>query len=257
MLITISMKGYQVFTAVLTMQTISRISLLLRLRENMIPKENEQLVRPHLCCPDYLGVLTKADTINDQELQNTWVKIINNQHHQLRHGYYVTHLGWPEARGNAYEWATIRQNERMYFDGNQWSNTPRDRLGTEKLEAALSDMLYALTAERYFPNLRNLWYRRPALESSLRATERSIDQQLGRLPEDLSENGQEKLHLLSFRFISDLSKFMNGYEGHRDFLQQLRPQFEALKQKIEQTDPMLEFAVPNESTDVGMNSPLV
>jgi hypothetical protein len=105
------------------------------------------------------------------------------------------------------------------------------------LTEALSHMLHALATERCLLKVWNSWYRRPELESSLKENERLIDEQLAGLPEDFNEDAPGKLLVLGQKFISELSKYLNGTQGYKHFLQQLRPKFETLQQRIEETDP--------------------
>jgi hypothetical protein len=96
-----------------------------------------------------LGVLTKADFVEAKDLQTSWLGIINNVTRPLKHGYYVTRLGWPEEPESISPWESIRKKERRFFNEAPWSQISSDRLGTERLTEALSKMLHTLTINKF------------------------------------------------------------------------------------------------------------
>jgi hypothetical protein len=84
-------------------------------------------------------VLTKADTVQEGESEQ-WIKILNNERHILRCGYYATRLPGPNNKEMGQTWEQAREAEKRFFGHKPWSPF-KDRLGTENLTEALSDGL--------------------------------------------------------------------------------------------------------------------
>lgn len=96
-----------------------------------------------------LGVLTKADTLQEGEY-DPWVKILNNQSHVLRRGYYMTRLPGPTPKEMAQTWEESREIERRFFKKQPWSQQPdKSRFGIDKLKEALSSGLAKMIEEKF------------------------------------------------------------------------------------------------------------
>jgi hypothetical protein len=77
------------------------------------------------------------------------------------------------------------------------------------------------------------------LEETLRARMREISGQLSALPVPLSEDPQRKLLDLCGEFAHDLSRSVDGSGLQSEYYLLMKPQFEFLKSKIEETKPWL------------------
>jgi hypothetical protein len=126
------------------------ISLLLKLRRNAILMVSAQSVHGSECIVlSILGVLTKADTVQQGEHEQ-WLNILHNKAHRLTHGYYVTRQLSAEQMRNQVSWSQSRELEREFFlSANPWSKERPERLGTERLIRALSDRLSKAIEERF------------------------------------------------------------------------------------------------------------
>jgi len=92
---------------------------------------------------------------------------MRNQKEIFKHGWYcVKQPGTVELR-EGITWEQARQNERDFFQRTvPWSNAEfdlKERLGTEKLSAALGQKLYNLILKRYLCS----WYTTKPLYSRM------------------------------------------------------------------------------------------
>lgn len=94
-----------------------------------------------------VGVLTKADTVQEGDFEQ-WSKILNNERHILRRGYYATRLPGPNAKEMGQNWEQARETEKRFFGHKQWSDF-KDRLGIGNLTEALSVGLAQMIDARY------------------------------------------------------------------------------------------------------------
>jgi hypothetical protein len=98
------------------------------------------------------GVLTKADTLQEGEYDQ-WIKILNNESHYLRRGYYVTRLPGPTAKEMAQTWDESREIERRFFKKQPWSQlSDKTRCGIDKLKEALSSGLAKMIEQTFSPS---------------------------------------------------------------------------------------------------------
>jgi hypothetical protein len=93
------------------------------------------------------GVLTKADTVREGDFEQ-WRKILNNESHVLRRGYYATRLPGPIAKEMEWTWTEARAAEHRQFSHAPWTQFA-SRLGIPKLTEALSFGLAHLIEERF------------------------------------------------------------------------------------------------------------
>jgi hypothetical protein len=95
------------------------------------------------------GVLTKADTVEEGN-HGHWLKVINNESHRLRQGYYMTRLPGSSGKEANQTWEETREIERKFFaKKGPWSETrDKSRLGIEGLIKALSTGLEARVEKR-------------------------------------------------------------------------------------------------------------
>jgi hypothetical protein len=82
-----------------------------------------------------------------KESYEYWTRIIKNEVHPLKHGYYVTRLSFPAG---TYDHNDFRQNEREFFSTEHpvWKEASSGRLGSEKLTEALSKRLHEMIETR-------------------------------------------------------------------------------------------------------------
>ena len=92
-------------------------------------------------------MLTKADTVQEGDFDQ-WMKIVRNESHILRRGYYVTRLPGPNSKEMGQTCTEVREVERRFFGHKPWSEF-KSRLGILKLTEALSDALAQMIDERF------------------------------------------------------------------------------------------------------------
>lgn len=102
------------------------------------------------------AVLTKPDRIEIGD-EGNWMAMMRNQKEYFKHGWYcVKQPGTAELR-EGIAWEQARENERTFFQRRApWSTAEfdlRERLGTEKLSAALGQKLFDLILKRYLFSL--------------------------------------------------------------------------------------------------------
>ena len=94
------------------------------------------------------GVLTKPDTV-EAGGHESWFRSIQNKHHILKHGWYVTCQCSMEELSKNLPWEKVGQMEQLFFRQEPWSKLDASRLGTPKLVSALSSLLSTIIQERY------------------------------------------------------------------------------------------------------------
>jgi len=79
-----------------------------------------------------------------------WIPVLRGLEHKIKHGYYITRQRSTEQVQEGKSWEDGRIQERGYFASRvgPWHNEDKERLGTEKLVAALSQMLEGMISER-------------------------------------------------------------------------------------------------------------
>ena len=98
-----------------------------------------------------IGVLTKADTVQEGDHAH-WLKILNNEAHHLRRGYYMTRLPGPTSKESNQTWEDTRKIERSFFKKGPWSDArDKKRLGMDFLTEALSAALARMIEDMYSP----------------------------------------------------------------------------------------------------------
>ena len=144
------MKGeaYHIFNNANSLKTTLTTNPQQGLPENVIPMACERLVRSRTFrLLTSLGVLTKADTVQEGD-HAQWIKILNNESHILRRGYYVTRLPGPTTAEANQSWEQARDNEHKFLKKKPWSLSDKNRLGIEKLTEALSIGLATMIEEK-------------------------------------------------------------------------------------------------------------
>jgi hypothetical protein len=95
------------------------------------------------------GVLTKADTVEEGH-HRPWLKVLNNESHRLRRGYYMTRLPGASEKESKQTWEETREIEKKFFKKGAWSEAQdKTRLGMDGLIKALSSGLEEMIARRY------------------------------------------------------------------------------------------------------------
>lgn len=92
------------------------------------------------------GALTKADTVQEGDFEQ-WRKIINNESHVLRRGYYFTRLPGPNPKEMGETWEQTRSREVRLFSHPPWEQF-KTHAGIGKLTEALSVGLAQLIDKR-------------------------------------------------------------------------------------------------------------
>jgi hypothetical protein len=190
-----------------------------------------------------IGVLTKADTVQDGE-HAQWIKILNNQSHMLRRGYYMTRLAGPTKNEAGQTWEETRKIEKSFFKKGPWTQVQdKNRLGISSLTDALSSGLAEMIADK-FPLL--FWSspicRLPSLKMELLNKARQVQGELDRLPQSFAENPQAMLLGLCSEFVSEIGKYTHGNSTHPAFFQDINSEFWSLAQEISDTRPRFEIA---------------
>jgi hypothetical protein len=81
-----------------------------------------------------------------------WLKVLDNEAHVLRRGYYMTKLPGTTKEANQSSEET-RKNERAFFKKGPWKQTlDKSRLGTDGLVVALSTGLAEMIERKLVPH---------------------------------------------------------------------------------------------------------
>ena len=96
-------------------------------------------------------MLTKADLVQSADVEQ-WLKVIHNEAHVLRRGYYLTRLPPNTETSPAWKAALEAEVKCLTNKKSPWSHVKcKNRLGTMALLKALSDSLEEIIKDRYFP----------------------------------------------------------------------------------------------------------
>jgi Dynamin central region len=188
------------------------------------------------------GVLTKCDLLKDGQ-HETWFEILRNEKYPLLHGYYATKLRGAGAE-ESHSWDQVKDSEFKLFKSLPWNKLPllyRGRLGTHNLKEVLSSSLAQMIDEKLAPIYCSADGRLPKLKDELVRKLRAVDEQLGQLPESLSENPQGLLLNLCRDFLADVEFRTKRNESHPQFFETLHEIFSLLQKRILATK--LEFSV--------------
>jgi hypothetical protein len=103
----------------------------------------------HLWLTNEVGVLTKADTVQDADFPQ-WARVLNDKRYILPgYGYYATRLPGASAKEMNWTWDEARYAEKSFFGRAPWNKFAK-RLGISSLTEALSSGLAALISARFF-----------------------------------------------------------------------------------------------------------
>jgi Dynamin central region len=98
------------------------------------------------------AVLTKPDRIEKGD-EGSWLAMIRNQKEKFKHGWYCVKQPSTTELQDGITWEVARQKECDFFQRNApWSTIEfdlKERLGTERLSAALGQKLFDLIVKRY------------------------------------------------------------------------------------------------------------
>ena len=209
-----------------------------------------------------IGILTKPDTLQSGETEE-WVKVFKNRKEVLHHGYYVSR--WehgPACRNNRLDlidrsldslqrpslWAALpsirRDNEKAFFEAMApWSKlSPRwkERMGTEKLSAALSDCLLAFIGQKCVIVLekeRHAHCRLPSLVEQINIQNNGISNALTELGDPPSNNYQGDMISMIDTFTTGFQHCADGRSGYETFLQDVMASYEHFRAEVWATAP--------------------
>jgi hypothetical protein len=128
-----------------------------------------------------LGVLTKPDRLASSEAFVQWLEILQGNKFRLGHGYYVVRNNSDHLISHA----EARDEEELFFTSSMWKgqlSSFQDRLGTRKLQAALSDLL-----------MRQILGSMPLIIAQVDEKSKAIDDELETLPNPPTDDVQRIL----------------------------------------------------------------
>jgi hypothetical protein len=194
------------------------------------------------------GVLTKADTVEEGNHEH-WLKVINNESHRLRQGYYMTRLPGSSAKEAKQDWDETREIERKFFKKGPWSETrDKSRLGIDGLIKALSTGLEERVERRSRPFLSlDLRGRLPKLKNEISAGMAKVQERLGDLK--VPDDPQQMLWEICKKFTSQIVDCANGNSMRSSFFKDMNSEFEKLSESIIGTRPVFKFIQPEASPD--------
>lgn len=100
-----------------------------------------------------LGILTKADLLNELSAKHAVVKLVEGNRKPLKLGYHVvTNRGGDDHGEEDDALAALRKREAIFLK-HPWDSLPEDRVGISALRERLEDLLGEIT-DRAFPELR-------------------------------------------------------------------------------------------------------
>ncbi|KAI5479945.1 hypothetical protein MNV49_002235 [Pseudohyphozyma bogoriensis] len=179
-----------------------------------------------------IGVLTKPDLLPPGE-EDTWLQILRNekQKHKLLHGYFCTKQPNADALRKNPSFSESRHLEEAFFRQGIWGNLPsdiRNRLGTAKLTAALSDRLSHFIADKL-----------PSLIAEVNELWASVVNEIRGLPSPPSQDAAFELLNLCVAFTSEISEYSRASPDHLTLVQEARKTYEQFKHHIQATVPEL------------------
>ena len=129
------------------------------------------------------GVLTKADLVTKGE-EAKWFDVFRNKTFPIEHNYYVTRQPTTHQRQSGMTWDERRAQETAFFNDHSsiWRNEDRNRQGTEKLVAALSNRLSIMISKRYTLYYFTFDSSIPKLQETLRRYLRNVEHEQLRVP---------------------------------------------------------------------------
>lgn len=81
-------------------------------------------------------VLPKTDKVKTGEGSEWLQRLRSRSAEEFVDGYFATRLSGPDQRDQS--WDQAREDERVFFETDQWNGVPRDQLGVFKLAKYLS-----------------------------------------------------------------------------------------------------------------------
>jgi len=148
-----------------------------------------------------IPVLTKPDRI-DRGDENSWLEMMRNQKEKFKHGWYCVKQPGTAELQEKITWDQARQNEHEFFQYSApWSDAGdlNERLGTQKLSAALGQKLFNLIVKR-LPGVSD------ELQDQLDYTLNELD----RLPPDIGEDPVAELLTLIRKFDHRIEGVIEG-----------------------------------------------
>ncbi|KAJ7590318.1 P-loop containing nucleoside triphosphate hydrolase protein [Mycena floridula] len=177
-----------------------------------------------------IGVLTKADTVLPGE-HKAWMDVLQGARHSLHHGYYVTKQPDMMELKEHLEYDVARKRERDFFNANApWSTASSrlaSRIGVQNLTAVLSKLLSGLI-------LKTL----PKLRAESKARKDATLEELQRLPKAPSENPLGELLSVVSRCAAEISKIVEGGEGHEALIQDCFRAYETFRDDVRKSEPV-------------------
>ena len=152
-----------------------------------------------------VGVLTKPDRYTAPDRVAHWNEVLSGKSYKFGYGYYVARQPSSQEIAMGITHAQAREAESAFFESEQWKSRFHgfnERLGTRKLQIALSEMLSRLI-------LKCL----PGIVSQVESKRIQIDAQLAKLPEPPANSIQEVITVL-MSFERKVSQFLNDDIHH-------------------------------------------
>ncbi|GAA5832477.1 hypothetical protein JCM5353_003251 [Sporobolomyces roseus] len=178
-----------------------------------------------------IGVLTKADTLQEGEHQK-WLQILLGQKHKLSNGYFATRLPGTADLGKNLTFEAARDAERNFFTSTApWSTISSDvrrRLGIPLLTAYLSEKLSSYIKSK-LPEIRQV-----VLEG-LQAAQQQVDE----LPPPPSDEPLAELLQIFQAFRTDLDAYVVGNQNYEDLIKEKNRIQRVFANNVNSTRPLL------------------
>lgn len=188
-----------------------------------------------------VGVLTKADTVEEGH-HGPWLKVLNDETHRLRRGYYMTRLPGASEKESTQTWEETRKIEEKFFKKGPWSEAQdKSRLGIDGLVKALSTGLEEMIAKRYSLWLSVLFtFRLPNLKGEISDKMTTVQEALDDLK--LPDDPQEMLWEICDEFSSEIVDCTTGDSTIFTFFKDMDAEFWKLSEKINRTRPTFDVS---------------
>jgi hypothetical protein len=187
-----------------------------------------------------IGVLTKADQLQDGQAHADFESMLRGQEHKIGHGYYVTKLPGQSQRSYDEEYhARARNAESLFFStqspwDSEWIEF-RSRFGTSNLAHALSQKFAAQIVESM-----------PDIERKIYLRAREIDSQLLELPELPAQNILHVVLQHLAQFTTNMQNLLDGSSSHNDFQSSWRTLCKNFRETVLAMKPMITIADPSD-----------
>ncbi|KAJ6562382.1 P-loop containing nucleoside triphosphate hydrolase protein [Mycena capillaripes] len=178
-----------------------------------------------------VGVLTKADKIDDPEEFPTWLDTFNNKARKLDNGWFAVKL----PAGGDIEWKVAREQEREFFENKEpWRSIrgeDRNRLGSEQLTQYISKQLSKLVADRL-----------PVISRKITMLMKEWEAELKRLPRNPERDAFDTIRTVIRKFDEDFSAHIQGispepFTTNVGLVYQVKEVYDSIRQGVSQHTP--------------------